>query len=213
MKLRAGRPDQNVTALRGGQGPEPTKHRRPPCRRLTKRAVQLPQLTAAAARFTSSTSSLSTHAPAPKNLKEPATPRRRPEDTYTNPALRERLKEEIKAGDKGGAAGQWSARKSQLLASEYKKAGGGYQNDTPTDAQQHLDEWTAQGWQTADGQPARHDDGTTARYLPKEAWDELTPAQKKATNAKKLAGSRAGQQHVGNTAAVKAAREHATGGE
>ena len=45
---------------------------------------------------------------------------------YTKPALRKRLFEKIKAGTKGGKAGQWSARKAQLLASEYKKAGGGY---------------------------------------------------------------------------------------
>ena len=36
---------------------------------------------------------------------------------YTDPALRERLKAEITAGDKGGRPGQWSARKAQLLAS------------------------------------------------------------------------------------------------
>lgn len=45
---------------------------------------------------------------------------------YTKPAMRKRLFERIKAGTKGGAAGQWSARKAQLLATEYKKAGGGY---------------------------------------------------------------------------------------
>ena len=45
---------------------------------------------------------------------------------YTKPALRKRLFNKIKAGTKGGKAGQWSARKAQLLASEYKKAGGGY---------------------------------------------------------------------------------------
>ena len=45
---------------------------------------------------------------------------------YTKPALRKRLFEKIKAGTKGGKANQWSARKAQLLASEYKKAGGGY---------------------------------------------------------------------------------------
>ena len=45
---------------------------------------------------------------------------------YTKPALRKRLFERIKRGTKGGKAGQWSARKAQLLASEYKKAGGGY---------------------------------------------------------------------------------------
>jgi len=45
---------------------------------------------------------------------------------YTKPTMRKRLFEKIKAGTKGGASGQWSARKAQLLASEYKKAGGGY---------------------------------------------------------------------------------------
>lgn len=47
---------------------------------------------------------------------------------YTKPALRKRLFNRIKAGTKGGKAGQWSARKAQLLASEYKKAGGGYKS-------------------------------------------------------------------------------------
>jgi len=45
---------------------------------------------------------------------------------YTKPSMRKRLFEKIKAGSKGGNPGQWSARKAQLLASEYKKAGGGY---------------------------------------------------------------------------------------
>jgi hypothetical protein len=45
---------------------------------------------------------------------------------YTKPAMRKRLFEKIKAGSKGGKPGQWSARKAQLLASEYKKKGGGY---------------------------------------------------------------------------------------
>ena len=47
---------------------------------------------------------------------------------YTQPGMRKRLFESIKAGSRGGAPGQWSARKAQLLASEYKKAGGGYRN-------------------------------------------------------------------------------------
>jgi|TARA_R110000744_G_scaffold206822_1_gene325449 hypothetical protein len=45
---------------------------------------------------------------------------------YTKPALRKRLFNKIKAGTKGGKAGQWSARKAQMLAREYKAAGGGY---------------------------------------------------------------------------------------
>ena len=45
---------------------------------------------------------------------------------YTKPALHKRLFNKIKAGTKGGKAGQWSARKAQMLAKEYKAAGGGY---------------------------------------------------------------------------------------
>ena len=47
---------------------------------------------------------------------------------YTKPAMRKRMFQRIKAGSKGGRSGQWSARKAQLLASRYKKAGGGYRN-------------------------------------------------------------------------------------
>ena len=47
---------------------------------------------------------------------------------YTKPGMRKQLFESIKAGGKGGAPGQWSARKAQLLASQYKKAGGGYRD-------------------------------------------------------------------------------------
>ena len=45
---------------------------------------------------------------------------------YTQPGIRKRLFQKIKAGTKGGDPGEWSARKAQLLAVEYKKAGGGY---------------------------------------------------------------------------------------
>ena len=47
---------------------------------------------------------------------------------YTKPGMRKRQFQRIKAGSKGGAPGQWSARKAQMLASAYKKAGGGYRN-------------------------------------------------------------------------------------
>jgi len=45
---------------------------------------------------------------------------------YTNPGMRKALFNKIKAGSKGGDPGEWSARKAQLLAVQYKKAGGGY---------------------------------------------------------------------------------------
>ena len=46
----------------------------------------------------------------------------------TKPGMRKSLFNRIKAGGKGGAPGHWSARKAQMLASAYKKAGGGYKN-------------------------------------------------------------------------------------
>jgi hypothetical protein len=45
---------------------------------------------------------------------------------YTKPSMRKSLFESIKAGSKGGDSGQWSARKAQMLAKEYKAKGGGY---------------------------------------------------------------------------------------
>jgi len=47
---------------------------------------------------------------------------------YTKPGMRKSLFNKIKAGSKGGDPGEWSARKAQLLANQYKKSGGGYKN-------------------------------------------------------------------------------------
>ena len=47
---------------------------------------------------------------------------------YTQPGMRKRLFNSIKAGGKGGAPGQWSARKAQMLAKRYKEKGGGYKS-------------------------------------------------------------------------------------
>lgn len=45
---------------------------------------------------------------------------------YTKPTLRKAIFNKVKAGSKGGEPGEWSARKAQLMAVQYKKAGGGY---------------------------------------------------------------------------------------
>jgi len=45
---------------------------------------------------------------------------------YTKPSMRKRIFEKVKAGGKGGRPGQWSARKAQMVAKEYKAKGGGY---------------------------------------------------------------------------------------
>ncbi len=128
------------------------------------------------------------------------------EADYTEPELRARLKEEIKGGDRGGRPGQWSARKSQLLTTEYEKAGGYEHEGRRTESQKHLDEWTKQDWHTADGgSDARGEDGT-ARYLPDAAWQLLSPEEQEATDTRKKQGD---AQHVANTDAAKQARKAA----
>ena len=129
-------------------------------------------------------------------------------DQYTKPELREQIKERVQAADKGGAAGQWSARKAQLVAAEYEREGGGYKHPR-TEAQEHLHEWTEEHWQTSDSQPARRGAATT-RYLPAKAWEQLSPERKAATNRKKVKGSLEGKQFVPNTEAAAAALRSAT---
>lgn len=48
---------------------------------------------------------------------------------YTKPELRKRIVSEVKSeATQGTGAGQWSARKAQLVAKRYKEAGGGYRD-------------------------------------------------------------------------------------
>ena len=137
-----------------------------------------------------------------------------PASTYTDPHLREQIKAEVLAGDKGGRPGQWSARKAQLVARLYKERGGDYTSDKAhePEAARHLDRWTEEEWQTKDGSAQARDGDVTHRYLPKEAWDRLSDEEKAATDAVKTA---AGEQFVANTGAAKdagrAAREPWTG--
>lgn len=59
-------------------------------------------------------------------------------------------------------------------------------------SQQSLDKWTKEDWGTSDGKPSKG----KKRYLPKKAWESLTPAEKKATNAAKAKGNKKGEQFV-----------------
>ena len=123
---------------------------------------------------------------------------------YTDPDLRERIKAEVTAGDKGGRPGQWSARKAQLVAAEYKRQGGGYTTDKEhePEAARHLDRWTQEDWQTADGSARARDGDATHRYLPKEAWERMSPEEREATDKVKR---EADEQFVANTPAAKQA--------
>ena len=108
----------------------------------------------------------------------------------TKPGLWKRIVAAVKAGTKGGRAGQWSARKAQLAVAKYKKAGGGYKGAKKSSNK--LSKWTKQKWRTSDGKPSRG----KKRYLPDAAWKALTPAEKRATNRAKSSGNKKGKQFV-----------------
>ena len=59
-------------------------------------------------------------------------------------------------------------------------------------SQESLKKWTKQEWTTSDGSPSKG----KKRYLPKKAWEELTPAEKAATNKAKAKGDSEGKQFV-----------------
>jgi len=111
---------------------------------------------------------------------------------HTQPELRERLKRRIIAEAVAGtAAGQWSARKAQLLRQRYEAAGGGYVGQK-TEAQQSLSRWTRQEWGTRSGSPSSV---TGERYLPKKALQELTSKEYDATTRAKRRDTAAGRQY------------------
>lgn len=139
--------------------------------------------------------------------KASASRKRGSEDNYTKPDLREKIKKEVIAGDKGGRPGQWSARKAQLVAHEYVAEGGGYKHPR-NEAQESLKHWGEEKWHTASGEKAVQGE-ETHRYLPDAAWKELSPEERKATDEKKVRGSRKGKQFVANTPEANEARRHA----
>src|SRR5210317_1530420 len=121
---------------------------------------------------------------------------------YTKPKLRERLKNKIMAGSKGGKPGQWSARKAQLLTQEYKKAGGGF-TGSKTKAQKSLSKWTKEEWGTKSGKPSTQGKKATGeRYLPKKARQALSSSEYAKTTAAKRRGTAKGKQFVKQPKAI-----------
>ena len=107
----------------------------------------------------------------------------------SDPALWEQVKRGVIAGDKGGAPGQWSARKAQLAVQVYKRRGGGYEGSKRDDNSLH--QWTKEDWGTGSGARSR-DSGE--RYLPREAHEQLSAAEYRRTSAKKREDMLHGQQ-------------------
>ena len=125
----------------------------------------------------------------------------------TDPALWDCIKREVTEGDKGGHAGEWSARKAQLAVHNYKAAGGTYAGKK--DPHNHLTEWTDEKWGTNSG----HDSAETGeRYLPKDARDALTDKQYQRTSDKKRADTAKGHQFSAQPADVAKTTAHARHG-
>ena len=115
---------------------------------------------------------------------------------YTKPELRERIKKKVMASSKGGKPGQWSARKAQLVAQEYKKAGGGY-SGSKSSKQKSLSKWTKEKWGTKSGKPSTQGkEATGERYLPKKAREALSASEYAATSRVKRQGMKKGKQFV-----------------
>ena len=108
----------------------------------------------------------------------------------TNPKLWEEVKAEVKEGEKGGKAGEWSARKAQLAVQEYKKRGGGYKGGKSRD--NSLTQWTKEDWGTKSGNESRE---TGERYLPQQAREHLSDDEYRATSEKKRDDIRKGEQY------------------
>ena len=113
-----------------------------------------------------------------------------------------RIVASVKAGDKGGNPGQWSARKAQLATQRYKKSGGSY-SGPKTEAQKSLSKWTKEGWGTKSGKPSTQGPKATGeRYLPKKAREALSSQEYSATSKAKRAGIKAGKQFVKQPKAI-----------
>lgn len=112
---------------------------------------------------------------------------------YTKPGLREKLKDQImKESVAGTKAGQWSARKAQLLAQRYEDKGGGY-SGAKTEGQKSLSKWTDEKWTTKSGKPSSQ---TGERYLPEKAIKPLSASEYAATTKAKREGKAQGKQFV-----------------
>ena len=104
----------------------------------------------------------------------------------SDPELWEKVKEEITRSDKGGEPGQWSARKAQLAVQEYKKRGGGYEDDGPDQDETDLHQWTEEDWGTKSGEQSGE---SGERYLPKKVRMLLTEDEYARSTQKKKAGA------------------------
>lgn len=103
---------------------------------------------------------------------------------------------QVKAGTKGGDAGEWSARKAQLAGKLYKEKGGTY-SGPKTEAQKSMSKWTKEEWGTKSSKNSTVGKSATGeRYLPKKAREALSSQEYSATTKAKREGNKQGKQFV-----------------
>jgi hypothetical protein len=86
---------------------------------------------------------------------------------YSKPELRERIKDRVMSGSEGGKPGQWSARKAQIVAREYKEEGGGYKGGKG-ESQKSLEKWGKEKWGTRE----QYEKGQKAAKVAKRAKEK-----------------------------------------
>jgi hypothetical protein len=109
-------------------------------------------------------------------------------------ALWAKVKEKWHESSKGGARGQWNARKAQLAVKEYKQLGGTYTTARPSRTNS-LVRWTHEDWGYIDGKRGN-------RYLPREVRARLSPAEKRTENRLKKSATKAGHQYASYSRSV-----------
>jgi hypothetical protein len=113
----------------------------------------------------------------------------------TNQAKWKQIVARFKASSKGGAPGQWSARKAQLATQAYKSSGGGYVG--PKSSNNSLSKWTKQDWTTKSGKPSTQGSSATGeRYLPRKAIESMSSQDYARTTEAKRQGRAQGRQFV-----------------
>ena len=118
----------------------------------------------------------------------------------TKPKLWKRIVARVKAGNKGGRKGSWSARKAQIATARYKKAGGGYRGKKSSS--NRLTKWTKQNWGYVSKGDAKKPRKKRGRYLPKSVRKSLSRGQKAYTNRKKRQATAKGKRRAKYTRTV-----------
>ena len=130
------------------------------------------------------------------------------DEKYTDPELREQMREEVKAPETraaGQGSGRLASRNSSTRSTRDKAAA--TNKGERNESQKHFKMWADEEWQTEEGEAKARDGDEIAHYLPKKAWENMSNEEKRATGQRKREGSRKREQYVPNTEEAKEARK------